>query len=936
MRASNALKWVQGTNSRWGIPFHIPATVPTRCGHTTKLTSTEFKSTKESMQESTLPPEQLSILNRCFHPTGSYVEFKKEEIEQSISDRFESQVLTYPDRLAVKTRTEELTYTELNIAANRVARALLARLGDGEEPVALLLEQGAPMIIGNLGVLKAGKITVPLDPSHPSDRTSYILEDCHAGVILTNNQNLPLALESDGGGIQPLNIDDLGENLSIENPGLSIGPDTSAYIIYTSGSTGQPKGITQNHRNRLHQNMIYTNTLHICAEDRFTLLSSVSAHAMTNIFDALLNGAAIYSLNVRVEGVTRLADMLDQEEITICFSGSPLFRRFMDTLAGKRVFPKVRVLRLSSQTVLKSDVGLYKNHFSADCVFVSGLSATEVGKIRIYLADKDTEIGTSTVPVGYPVDDKDVRVVDDDGNDVGFNQVGEIEVRSPYLSVGYWGNPKLTQETFRPDPRGGDQRIYRTGDMGRMSPDGCLEHLGRKDFQVKIRGYRVEVGEVEAALLELASIKEAVVLAQDNSAGEKQLVAYLVSAKEPAPAISEVRSFLMGKLPDHMVPPHYVFLDALPQLPGGKLDRRALPAPDQGRPQLDTPFVAPRTSMEEVLADIWAEVLAIDRVGIHDDFLDLGGDSLMAAAMMVHIEETVGKDLPLSILIRASTVDQLANILRGENLWLHSLIAIQPKGSRPPFFCVHPSGGHVLGLRALARYLGNDQPFYGLEPPGRDGEQRPLERVEDLAAHYIEEIRGLQTQGPYYLGGYSMGGTVAFEMAQQLRNQGQEVGLLALFDPTTPRNDLFSRISPFVSRNLRVLIELGIREELRRIMSKVRAKRGWWAAASQPNSPVSRPNARAKSRYVPKSYPGPITLFWADESPVGSNDRRLAWRNFTTEGLDLHVVPGGHSSMLTEPHVKVLAEQLGACLDAAQKRWRVPQYDAALNEASID
>lgn len=551
----------------------------------------------------------------------------------------------------------------------------------------------------SLGVLKAGKITVPLDPSYPSGRTSYMLEDSQASLILTNNQNLSLARESARSGIQPLNIDNLDANLSIQDPGLSISPDTLAYILYTSGSTGLPKGVTQNHRNLLHQIMIYTSTLHICAEDRLTLLTSVTGQAMNTIFDALLNGAVLYPLNVREEGVTHLADLLIQQEITIYFSGSPLFRRFIDTLTGGEEFSKLRVVRLASQTVFKSDVELYKKHFSPVCVFVNGLSSSETGKVRIYYVDKDTEITTSTVPVGFPVDDKDVRLVDDDGNDVGFNQVGEIEVRSPYLRLGYWGKPELTQETFQSDPGGGNRRIYRMGDMGRMLPNGCLELLGRKDFQVKIRGYRVEVAEVETALLELTSIKEAVVLAREDSAGEQRLVAYLVPATEPAPTLGELRNFLRGKLPDHMVPPYYVFLNVLPQLPNGKVDRLALPAPGQGRPDLETPFVRPRTPLLEMLAGIWADVLDIDRVGIHDDFMELGGDSLLAAAMMAEVEAKFAKQLPLAVMFEASTVAQLAEKLAQER-WSspQSLIAVQPQGSKPPFFCVHGRGGHVLGF----------------------------------------------------------------------------------------------------------------------------------------------------------------------------------------------------------------------------------------------
>ena len=264
---------MKGTNSRWGIPFHIPVTVPTPCGHTTKLTSTEFKATKESMQESTLPPEQLSILNRCFHPTGTHVEFKREEIEQSISDRFESQVRKYPDRLAVKTRTEELTYDQLNKAANRVAHSILTEIGDGQEQVGLLFEQSAAAIVAILGALKAGKIYVPLDRSLPGNRLKFILDNSNASLLLTNDRNLPSAGELIQKKSQVINIDDRDSDRLIEDPRLPTAPTSPASITYTSGATGQPKGVVHSHRNILHFSMNPANYFHICPEDRLILLS---------------------------------------------------------------------------------------------------------------------------------------------------------------------------------------------------------------------------------------------------------------------------------------------------------------------------------------------------------------------------------------------------------------------------------------------------------------------------------------------------------------------------------------------------------------------------------------------------------------------------------------------------------------------------------------
>ena len=372
-----------------------------------------------------LPPEQQAIGDKCFHPAGRFIEFKLAEIEQSAPDRFEQQARQFPDRTAIKTRTHHLTYDQLNRSANRVARAILELRGLGEEPIALLIEPGATQLIARLGVLKAGKIMAALDPSYPRERIDYLLKDSQAALILTNDANISVASELAGHGSVPLNIDHLDPNLATEDLGLSISPDTLSHILYTSGSTGQPKGVVHNHRNLLHQNRNFINTFHICAEDRVTLLTSVTGQAMNVTFCALLSGAALYSLNIKEEGVAPLADWLTQNAITIYMSGSPIFRNFTETLTGGEEFPRLRLIRLSSQTVFKSDVDLYKAHFPADCVFASGLSTSETGRILNYFVDQDTQIATSSVPVGFPHEGKEVQLLDEDGNDVGLNQVGE-------------------------------------------------------------------------------------------------------------------------------------------------------------------------------------------------------------------------------------------------------------------------------------------------------------------------------------------------------------------------------------------------------------------------------------------------------------------------------------------------------------------------------
>ena len=874
-----------------------------------------------------LPVQQRAIWDKCFHPTGTFVDFEKAEVERSIPERFQEQVRKYPHRLAVKTDSHRLSYDALNRAANRIARAVLGLQGSDEGPVALMFEKGAPLISAIIGVLKAGKTYVPLDPSYPYARTAYILEDSHAGLIVSNHSNHSLAEELAQGSLPMFNIDDLDDGASSENLGLSIDPNTPAWIIYTSGSTGQPKGVVQTHRNVLHFVMNYTNYFHISVEDRLTLLFNCSVNGGAHdIFTALLTGAALFPFDVKGEGLSRLADWLVQEEITIYHSVPTLFRHFVEILTKGNDFPAIRLVRLIGEPVYKRDVDMYREHFSENCIFVNRLGSTETGSILLNLIDKETEIIGNNVPLGYAVEGNQILLLDDAGKEPGVNEVGEIAVKSEYLSPGYWEKPDLTNAAYFPDPEGGKERTYLMGDMGYKLVDGCVVCLGRKDFQVKVRGFRIEVAEVEMALVELDTIKQAVVHARQELNGDQRLVAYLITGSDPAPSATEIRNWLEDRLPDYMVPSYYVFLDALPLLPNGKVDRRSLPEIGHGRPELETPFVKPRTPMEEVLAGIWEEVLGIDRVGIHDDFLELGGDSLLAMSMFLEIEKTLGKKLSLSIMVDASTIEQMAYILRDEK-WSapqSSLVAIQTGGTNPPFFCVHGAGGHVLGFKALARHLGNEQPFYGLEAPGRDGEQRPLTQVEALAARYIDEIRGLQPEGPYFLGGLSMGGVVAFEMAQQLRVRNQEVALVALLDTVCPvtmnaqdrgmhRVRRLAYLTQRVFHHTRNLLGLTPREQASYIKKKARLVKGMVIPD------VRKINERLGRSYEPKGYPGRITLFWARERPVESPDPRWGWKELAGGGLEVREVPGDHLSMMREPHIQVLAQELEACLDAAQK-----------------
>jgi len=610
-------------------------------------------------KHSNAPGEQLGIQANHVHSSGAPDEFAHEEIEESIPGRLEEFVRRYPHRIAFKTMSNTLTWDELNRAANRVARAIVEMREGREKPIALLFNQEASMMPAALGVLKAGGFYVLLSPSHPRVRNSYILNQTEAPLIVTDSESFSLATELAQGNCHLLNIDELDFSLSPENLGQPISPDSLAFLTYTSGSTGEPKGVINTHRKVLYR-ITHDKHFGLGPDDRFTQPGSTVRRSP---FAALLSGAGSFPWYVNEEGLEHLADWLIQEEITVYRSGPRIFRQFVSTLTGTEEFPKLRVIVLADEPAYKTDFELYKKHFSSDCLLVNTYGVHEVGPIRMYVIGKETEIAGERVPIGYEIPDREVLLLDDNGHKVGFNRVGEIAVRTREFSPSFWRRPDLMETRFLPDPNGEDRRIYLTGDLGRMLPDGCLEHLGRKDFQVKIRGLLVEIAEVEGVLRSMGAIREAVVIVQEDKPGEKRLVAYIVAAGNATLSVSEVRRFVEQKLPPLMVPSRFVVLDALPLTPTGKIDRRALPDPGKSRPDLDTPFVASRTPVEQELSQIWAKVLSLEQVGIQDSFIELGGHSLAATRVVSQVIKTFQVEIPLRSFFEAPTVTEMAAVI---------------------------------------------------------------------------------------------------------------------------------------------------------------------------------------------------------------------------------------------------------------------------------
>jgi amino acid adenylation domain-containing protein len=877
--------------------------------------------------------------------------------DESIPRLFERQVALNPERIAVKSRDEAYTYRRLNEAANRVARALVARHGNAAEPVALLLDSDAAMIVAALGVLKTGRFYVPLDPAYPFPRTAFMLSDSGAGIVITDERHRHLALAFTE---RILDLAELAPTLSGENPAWPVAPDAAALLLYTSGSMGRPKGVLHDHRSLAHQGMRYAQALRITAEDRHSQLHSLNyAASMKHLFGALLNGAGLYLYNLRQAGLAPLAAWLNRERITVCGMVTTAFRRFLDSLEGTESFPWLRVMCAQAEPLYWQDVKSFHARFPAACRLIHEMGASEIGPILYNPLDRSVRPDQQHVPVGFPFEGIRIRLADPSGNPVGENEPGELVVQSRYLARCYWNNAELSQRTFRPDPGGGPERLYSTGDLVRRLPDGAIEHLGRKDAQVKIRGHRVAIGEVEGLLLTHPAVHEAAVAARQSRRGEYFLTAYLV-ARNPTPPKSELRRWLAERLPEYMIPSGFVFVDTLPLTPSGKLDQGAL----TGRPAAldDSPLpAAPRDPLESRLADLWRNLLELPAVGIHDNFFDIGGDSLRALALVVQLEKEWSVPLPTTALIEAPTIALLANRMRRSERdpGLSHAVRFQKGGRKTPLFLIHTLDGGVFKYRELVGLLGPDQPVWGILPQGSDGKEQPACRMENIAAFDIEVMRRIQPSGPYCVAGYCFGGAVAFEIARQLHRQGERLGLVAMFEVLAPRppghgEELWR---PWAARrflrNLPLWIEQSLPQQSRYLTQRIRIRlageiRSLLRRLGKPGGPARRrlepedyfgnlaaaPEAfrnmlqtqfLAFQAYDPEPFPGRITLIRARALPLFRPcDPEMGWGRLALGGVEVKIISGSHLLMLQRPQVESLGAALKASLNFFERAIRLP------------
>jgi amino acid adenylation domain-containing protein len=851
--------------------------------------------------------------------------------ERCLHELFEQSAERTPDATAVVFENERVTYGELNRRASQLARYLV-KLGVGPEVlVGICVERSLEMVVGLLGILKAGGAYVPVDPAFPSDRVAFMLEDAEVPVLLTQ-EHLIATLPERQATVVRLDADwpEIARESS-ENLASRAKPDDLAYTMYTSGSTGKPKGVQIQHRALVNFLVSMSEKPGMTKQDHLLAVTTLSFDiAGLEIYLPLTLGASveIVSRSVYSDGHQLLAKLISSSATVM--QATPVTWRLLIE-AGWQGSPNLKILvggeavphKLANQLLQRAETvwNMY--------------GPTET---TIWSTTRKLEPGEVGVSIGRPIANTEIYILDKVMQPVPVGVAGELLIGGDGLAKGYFKRPELTGEKFIPHPFSQDQkaRLYRTGDLVRYRPNGDIEFLGRIDHQIKIRGFRIELGEIEAVLRQYPGVNETVVVAREDLSGDPRLVAYLVPGLQPAPAAGELRSFLKQRLPEYMLPSDFVMLSSMPLTPNGKINRRALPQPELSRLTAGDKLVAPRDLIESQLVKIWESVLAVRPIGINHDFFELGGHSLLAVRLMQRIQQTFGQKLSVAALLQARTIEQLAEIVRQEG-WSSpwsSLVPIQVSGTKLPFFCVHGAGGVIIRFHDLARYLGNDQPVYGLQARGLDGKHPCDTRVEDMAAHYLKEIRSVQPHAPYLLGGYSMGGMVAVEIAQQLIAQGEEQVLVVLFDTfCTPKAAVNGSNSPsdrwrlfyrgFSTASQKFLgMPLGEMGALIARGARV-VKTGIERRVSEAMLPRALKNVRrgcalAAKEYVPRPYSGRLILFRSSDKPLLQlRDPHVGWSTYAAGGLEIHEVRGNHDDILLKPQVEAVAEQLKVCLDRA-------------------
>jgi len=889
-----------------------------------------------------------------------------------VHEWFEQEAQRRPEAVAVRYGRQELTYGELNARANFLGHHLRSLDVVPDDPVGVCVERSLDMVVALLGILKAGGAYLPLDPRLPQQRLGHQMTQARCAVVVTQSPLVEMLDRVREAYDPPLHLrvrldETAGEAAQgdMGNPPPVNDAHHLAYVLFTSGSTGRPKGVEMPHR-------ALVNLLHwqcgcstMGAGNRTLQFASLGFDvSFQEIFATLLSGGTLVLVadDIRKDPAALLAYIIAEKVDRIMV---PYFvlERLAEAAASSNLVPVglKEVMVAGEQLRIGTDIRRLFQRLPG-CRLWNQYGPTEAHVVTSHELLGPAAEWPDLPPIGRPLPNCPIYLLDSSLTAVPAGEVGELYLGGVALARGYLNAPELTAERFVTDPFGSDPRarIYRTGDLARYLPDGNLEFLGRTDHQVKIRGHRVELGEVEAVLGRHPDVSSCAVMPRIYHGAERFLAAYLVGRGGAELSVGTLRKWLADTLPEAMIPSCYFVLDALPLNPNGKLDRQALEKLDGVPLATGDDYVAPRNPVEAKLVEIWQKLFDRQDIGCKENFFDLGGHSLLAVQLTVEIEQQMCCKLPIAALLQSPTIEALARRFTDE-AWsppFKSLVPLQPLGSKPPLYLVHGWGGDVYGFMGLAKLLAPDQPVYGIQALGMDGKVGRHTTVASMAAHYVAEIRAFQPEGPYFLGGYSLGGLFAFEVAQQLFRQNQRVATLAVMD-SEPIGGIswivYGRIlaNHFCGRlglHLRRWRKLPFHQRihyLHRIWASLRAllcrnQRQAPLAMHPPHHDSQTPQlsgfddyyCAVAASYRLRPYPGMVDFFVSDES-----DSRwlLSWTHLARGGITFHRIACPHDDIISANHVAELASAMRRVLTRAQDdsacenhRRQQPQLDSRL------
>ncbi|MEU6994728.1 amino acid adenylation domain-containing protein, partial [Streptomyces sp. NPDC046465] len=868
----------------------------------------------------------------------------------TVPELFQAQAKATPDAIALIADGTPITYDELNTRANRLARLLTERGVGPEHIVALALPRSPELITALLAVLKAGAAYLPIDTTYPAERIHHTVQDAHPTLVLTHTTNPPALWPQN---TPTLCLDDPTVRaqtaaLDTTNPHTTPDPAHPAYVIYTSGSTGTPKGVTIPHRALANFMDDMRGRVGVREGDRFLSVTTVAFDiAGLEIYLPLLCGAGVVLPGATVANEPlAMVQLIADAEVTVVQATPSLWRELAAASGGTGL--GLRRVLVGGEAV-SADLAETLRGLGESVTNVYGPTETTIWSTAAELVRAE---GGAAPSIGRPIANTRVYVLDAALCPVAPGVPGELYVAGAGLARGYLNRPGLTAERFVADPYGPPgSRMYRTGDLASWNSDGTLCYLGRTDDQVKLRGYRIELGEIEAALTACPGVSSAVALIREDRPGDRRLVGYVVTDADAAAEravdldqmkldqvqLDQVQKALAARLPDHMVPTALVPLDALPLTPNGKLDRTALPAPDYAG--ATGPTRAPSTPHERIIAGLFAEVLGLDvaRVGSDTSFFALGGHSLLAMRLIGRIRAALGAQLRPRDFFEAPTVAGLAGRLRGAaKAQGDVLLPLHLEGDRAPIFCVHPAGGHSWGYYHLKDHLPPGHPLYGLQARTLLQGAEPPATLSAMAADYVEQLRSVQASGPYHLVGWSFGGLVAFEMATQLQEQGEEIALLALLDafpaaaksnaePVPADEDSMLRMiaanagyDPDAITTVRAGEPLtptalsAFFQQVGAVMANLTAD------DLRTFAHTLRHNAGIGAAFAPGTFRGDLLVLTAELGRDGARTApgkgRNAWAAHVSGRVDEHQVPCSHDDMLLPHILKPVGEILSRAL----------------------